>query len=229
MTVKAKRVLTFNGDKKVKDFYIARVKAHQLADEIQHGFFWENGKGCAVGCMVETGSNPHETLAKAIGIPLSMAHLIDLLFEGQSNGTAKAFPLKFIKAVSVGVDVVPVMDRFLYALLSDKKHGAIAKANDRARPAIQAVIDAYGERIAGRDPGVPAWRKLGAAAYAACVYAAAAAYAAYAACVYAAAAAYAAYAAYAADAAADAADDARANHYTWQAELLISLLKKAGK
>ena len=41
------KLLAFHNDQKIKDKYIARVKAHQEADEIIKGKYWKNGKGCA--------------------------------------------------------------------------------------------------------------------------------------------------------------------------------------
>lgn len=48
-----KKILAFFGDPKIKAKYLRRVKAHYKADEIIKGTYWENGKGCAVGCTIE--------------------------------------------------------------------------------------------------------------------------------------------------------------------------------
>jgi hypothetical protein len=42
-----KKLIAFHGSQEIKDKYIARVKAHQEADQIIKGQYWENGKGCA--------------------------------------------------------------------------------------------------------------------------------------------------------------------------------------
>lgn len=42
----------FHNDKKIKAKYLARVKAHIKAGEVIKGKYWENGKGCAVGCTI---------------------------------------------------------------------------------------------------------------------------------------------------------------------------------
>lgn len=43
-------LLVFHGKPAVKAKYLKRVRAHAKADEIVSGRYWENGKGCAVGC-----------------------------------------------------------------------------------------------------------------------------------------------------------------------------------
>jgi hypothetical protein len=207
------KVLTFHGDPAIKDRYVARMKAHIAADELIHGKFWENGKGCHVGCLVETSVHPHGKLSAQIGIPLELSYLIDRLFEGQPGLPAKEFASSFIETVPVGVDLTPVVDQFLLTLLKDPEHGAIRHTNERTRPKVQAVIEMYERRIAGSNPTIAEWRAAAAAAYAA-ADAAAAAYAAVAAYADAYADAYAAAAAAAAaDADADAAVAAYADAY----------------
>jgi len=42
----------YHNKKETKKFYLDRVKAHFKADEIVKGKYWQNGKGCAVGCTI---------------------------------------------------------------------------------------------------------------------------------------------------------------------------------
>ena len=64
-----KPLLAFHNKQSVKDKYLKRVKAHYEADQIIHGIYWENGKGCAVGCTIE-GSD-HSKYETVIGNPYS--------------------------------------------------------------------------------------------------------------------------------------------------------------
>lgn len=43
----ATTLLSYHGDKAVKAKYLRRVRAHEKADEIVKGTYWQNGKGCA--------------------------------------------------------------------------------------------------------------------------------------------------------------------------------------
>ena len=229
-------MIAFHGKQEVKDFYLARAKAHFAADEIVHGQYWEDGKGCAVGCLIH--SNSHSQLAKEINIPIEMAFLIDGLFEGMSNGTAKSFPVRFIESIPVGAELDCVIDRYLLALLSDNDHGVIISANNRTRKPIQDVIDLFARQVSGH--GVPTVDEWTAAAYSAAysvadsvadsaAYSAAdmAAYSVAYSAAYCAACRAACRAAAGSAAGSAAYSAAVSNHFVWQSETLLNLLSTA--
>lgn len=69
----------FLDNPKIKTKYVKRVREHYKADEIVQGYYWENGKGCAVGCTIE--GNQHNRYETELGIPSELAYLEDALFE----------------------------------------------------------------------------------------------------------------------------------------------------
>jgi hypothetical protein len=93
----------FHNDPKLKQRYLNRALAHQAADEIIKGKYWENGKGCAVGCTIH--SNNHAAYETELGVPEWLARLEDRIFEGLSNDEAKDFPFLFLDAINVGSDL----------------------------------------------------------------------------------------------------------------------------
>jgi hypothetical protein len=235
-------IIAFHNKPEIKQFYLDRAKAHFEADEIVKGKYWEDGKGCAVGCLVHSSS--HQKLAEEINIPVEMAYLIDRLFEGLPNGVSKSFPVRFLESINIGSDLSLVMDRYFLALLSDEKEGAILSANEIVRSSIKNVIDLFKRVISGDFPSQDEWqiayraadRAADRAAYSAAYSAAdsaaySAAYRAADRAAYRAAYSAAYSAAYrAADRAADsaayrAADSAA--HFIWQSELLLKLLAEA--
>jgi hypothetical protein len=182
-------------------------------------------------------SGIHARYETVLGIPQIIARLEDRIFEGLPVTNARMWPLNFIEAIPVGVDLENVWRKFMIWLLIDDTEGVVKFAKTEAqRKSIVDVADAFKLSLTTTVPSEK-WIVLrkAAAAYAAAAYAAAAAaYAAYAAAyAYAAAAAAYAAAAYAAAAyaaaaaaAADAAD-ARKQHYIKMAAKLIELLKEA--
>ena len=197
---KGARMKAFLGKQEVKDFYLARVRAHREADEIVQGVYWEHGKGCAVGCTIHSGN--HAAYETELGIPRIIAKLEDGIFESLENDRSMLWPEQFLSAPAVGADLALVWPRFAVWLLVDPTCGVFQFAkSDRSKKAIEDVADGYLAVIKG-EAKTPNWAELRAAAYAAN-----AAYAAYAVAnaAYAAADAAAAYAAYAAANAADAA------------------------
>jgi hypothetical protein len=217
-------VQAFHNDPSIKEKYLERVLAHRAADEIMQGVYWENGKGCAVGCTIH-GDN-HAAYEVELGIPRILARLEDRIFEGLSLEDAKEWPEKFLRAIPVGKDLSLVWPKFAVWLLVDEIDGVIKFAKtDQQKEVIARVADLYQRRIKGDEPSLEEWRTAAHAADAAdaaAAHAADAADAAYAA--YAAAAAAAAYAAAAAAYAADAAAAARKSAYKRQSEKLLEIL-----
>jgi hypothetical protein len=162
----------------------AEVAAHIAADAVVQGRYWEDGKGCFIGCLAH--SRDATVLGDRFGLPLPLVRICEGIFEALPADEAKSFFAAVPDAVGVdGRD----LSRVHWAFLAEE-----LRALPEVPPEVQAVIDPV---IAGMDL-LASGQKWPAAARAA-ARAAAAAYAA-----------YAAQAAYAADAAADAAHAARA-------------------
>ena len=147
----------FHGDPKVKEKYLARVKAHRAADEIVQGHYWENGKGCAVGCTIH-GSD-HQAYETELGIPIQLAHLQDWIFENIPNKEAKNFPVDFLESIPVGVDLKLVLHQFLHWLLVDPEDGVIQYAQDeeQVKEAILSVADLHNRVIKGQEVTNEQW------------------------------------------------------------------------
>jgi len=152
-------------NKKTKAKYMKRLQAHYDADEIRRGFYWKDGKGCAVGCTIESKNEPHKAFEEELGIPASIAHLEDTIFEGLSNGDAKKFPLRFLEAVPVKTDLSQVIPRFLVWLMKDLEK--FTKPRSDQRKALQTVRKLYERRLAGETVPDEEFR---AAAYDAAAY-----------------------------------------------------------
>lgn len=196
----------FHDSQELKDHYLQRVRAHAAADRLIQGTGWENGRGCAVGCTLE--SYDHSRYPVELGIPRVLAHLEDRLFERLPKSEAMTWPERFLSVIQPGADLSMVWPRFAVWLLDVELAKWRTFASD-------AVVRLYNRRIAGDEPSDQEWYQARAAADAAAAsYAsyAAAAYASYSAAAYAAYSSAAAYAAsaYAAYAASDASDAASA-------------------
>lgn len=160
-------MLAFHNNKAVKKKYLDRVNAHQLADEIMQGYgYWNNGKGCAVGCTLHSGD--HGAYETELGIPRILARLEDGIFENLPNDLAKTWPARFLKAVPVGADLFLVWPKFAVWMLTDEKRGVLQFAKtDAQREAIQTVSDMYLFKIEGADIDRDDWLEAKSAADAA--------------------------------------------------------------
>jgi hypothetical protein len=221
----------FHNDQAIKDKYLKRVAAHEVADEIVQAYgYWTGGKGCAIGCTLH--GSYHEDYETELGIPRVIARLEDGIFEGLPNDLAKTWPRRFLECIKPGADLSLVWPKFAVWMLTDEEFGVIKFARTNAqRESIQAISDMYLFKIEGAEIDSADWRQARASAAAAAAYAAAAyADAAYAAAAAASASAAAAAAAAAASAAAaaDAYAAARKKVRVAQSEKLIELLTEAG-
>jgi hypothetical protein len=112
----------------------AQVQHHYDADEIIHGKYWEDGKGCAVGCIVH--SSDHSKFDEIFGEGgEACAYLLDALFESIPNGTAKELPRRFSLAVKSGADMRMVVPQWIYWTLTEN-------VKPTAYPQFQPFIDA---------------------------------------------------------------------------------------
>jgi len=208
-------MLAYHNDPAIKSKLLADLQAHADADRLVKGQYWENGKGCAVGCTLHSlgaynNASNHAEYETRLGIPQMLARLEDTIFEGLPNADAMLWPMRFSAAITPGADLSRVGWQWLHWLLTDN----LPRVNDAA---VDAAIKQCADVLLPLTRGEPVDRTAADAAYAAAraaAYAAgaprAAAYAAYAAAYAAYAAADAAGAAYAA---ADAANAARAAAY----------------
>ncbi len=189
----------------LKKQYVERAKQHQAADEIVQGMYWENGKGCCVGCLAHASENAHCELEKQTNIPKWLSRVADTLHEGQTKAASKKWPAKFIAAVPEQVFTKEwselEIDKRIKAPFSIMVLESVLETFDHEKfPKVKSAIDGSIAVWKRDDIGSNECNAAYAAARAAAYAAARAAYAAYAAAD---AAAYAA--AYAADAAAYAA------------------------
>ena len=90
----------FHNSQEEKDTILKQLQQHYDQDEIIKGIYWEDGKGCAVGCLLH--SSDHSLFPSKMGWPVWFGKLIDTLFERMNNESAKQFPIKITKAIPPG-------------------------------------------------------------------------------------------------------------------------------
>lgn len=178
-----------------KASFVAEMQAHRTADHFIAGNYFDRntGRGCAIGCGVETinrrlGLNlkhsSHSGLADALGWPAWLCRTEDRIFEGLPHPERLDWPVNLAIAVPEGVDLEPALNRILARILRE----VVLPVAGSSTAIVQRVADGCATNWVSDDPE-DARRDAAAYAYA---YAAAYANAAYANAAYAAyAAAYA--------------------------------------
>ena len=126
----SKTMRAFHSDPAIKFQIMAGLAAHRATDEIVQGVYWENGKGCAVGCTLEAIRRmkgyedidhcSHEVAENETGIPQVLWYLDDCIFEELPNAAAKDWPEQFIEAIRPGADLSMIWPRFALWLLAEE-------------------------------------------------------------------------------------------------------------
>ncbi len=170
-------MLAYHGDATLKTRFLAELEWHQQQDKIIQGTYWADGRGCAVGCSINSMAKiarkrldrqNHALYEEHIGVPRILARLEDGIFEGLPTAQAKAWPLRFARAIRPGADLSGVWPRFAVWLLADPTDGVIRFARtDRQRQAVRQVADLYGQQIEGVAIPERTWRAAASAASAA--------------------------------------------------------------
>jgi len=146
----------YHDKQEIKEEYLARVRAHAATDEIIKGQYWENGRGCAVGCTIHSGN--HQDYETLLGIPITLAYLEDVIFENLHLTKAKKWPELFLSSIEVGADLSLVFSKFIVRVLGDIERGCIIHAKSQgSQAAINLVIKLYERKIAGDAVSVEEW------------------------------------------------------------------------
>jgi len=159
------KLIAFHGKPEIKEEYLNRIRMHKAADQIVHGQYWEDGKGCAVGCTIH--GNQHYRYETELGIPRHLAYLEDSIFEGLSNGNSLNFPEQFLSAIKVGADLSLVYHKFMVWMLIHPSQGVLRFADECGSIAIKRVAELHQLEINGAAAGAAAWAAARAAAGAA--------------------------------------------------------------
>lgn len=125
----------FHNDQAIKDKYLERLKAHYKADEIIKGTYWEEGKGCAVGCTIH--GYDHQLYETELGIPEWLARFEDTIFEGLENSLAKEWPIRFLESIKTGCDLESIKIPFLIYIVES----TLINFNHDEFPAVKKAID----------------------------------------------------------------------------------------
>lgn len=176
----------WHGSAAIREDAIRRMHMHRAEDSIVQQVYQlidttlaSGYRGCAIGCLLPKGEalppSPevltpaggwHVQAEEHFGIPASVAHLIDRLFEMVPQSCAPDFAVSTVEAIAVGADLSLVPSHLMVDLLGDPKQGLIARpphhlvdigSRDLSRHAIEQVVSLHRRRISGDEPTDEQW------------------------------------------------------------------------
>lgn len=164
---------TFHGKQELKDMLIEEIKWHRSQDMITQGTYREevDGKwrGCAVGCAIHSlnrklGKNydfaDYTVYETELGIPRAVVELEDRIFKELAKNLFLDFPLRFMEAVPVGVDLWYVFPSMMIFILNDCKQHATPQTQN----VMDDVIHLFQRQLAGEEVSLKEWEKMSDAA-----------------------------------------------------------------
>jgi len=136
----------WNNDKNLWRAMIDAADEHERLDNYLAGTYGTEGgaKACSVGCSVRSANkvlglkikqDSHRGLADAMGVPVFITRLQDRLFEGMASELRPAWTGRLFRAIRPGVDLSPVLPKFLLGLLESmpEQSGDIKKVVDQVK------------------------------------------------------------------------------------------------
>jgi hypothetical protein len=160
-----KTMQAYLNDPSLKEKILQQLQQHYDADEIIKGVYWENGKGCAIGCILHDQNGNHWRFESELGIPMILAELIDGLFEALPNAVAKEWPLKIMSTFETGRDYSNVWYKFVIWLLIDEQEGIIRfSKNDNTRKVILTIVNAHQKYLQSSPVTSDEWLQIAEAA-----------------------------------------------------------------
>jgi len=75
-------IFAWHNEPKLKAAAMARLREHRRMDAIVKGVYWNNGRGCQLGCLTHSSGNPHEDAQRLFGLPLRVGYWLESVFEG---------------------------------------------------------------------------------------------------------------------------------------------------
>jgi hypothetical protein len=98
-------LVAYHGNPALKASVLAEMAEHRAADVLVQGVYWENGRGCAVGCLTNDPAGGHAQYPVRWGIPEKLAWLEDGIFENLPLEDALVWPERFLAAIEPGADL----------------------------------------------------------------------------------------------------------------------------
>ena len=144
-----------------KDDLLASLARHRAENRLMKGRYWTTfggGRGCAVGCTIHDFAPgreaKHAEYERLFGIPESLAHLEDTIFEGLPEDAAQIWPERFVRAISPGADLSRAGDEWLLWLLAGE---GSPLAQWHGEPWVAGVAALYRRRLRGDEPDAHDW------------------------------------------------------------------------
>lgn len=98
-------ILAFHGEPSLKSAVMDRLREHRRLDTIAQKVYFENGRGCHLGCITHVNDGAHETAERLFGIEQRIGYWLEAIFEGLPPKKCAAWVLESTEAIPAGADL----------------------------------------------------------------------------------------------------------------------------
>ena len=136
-------ITAFFGDAELKQMILDSMKEDQRLDAfIQQAYTAKrNGtfKGCNLGCLTRSDSDPHRMTKQLFGFPLKIAYWIESIFDALPINKAAQWAIDSLEAIPIGADLSTVHYRLAYWLLGPESPSADGNTHELVADAVATV------------------------------------------------------------------------------------------
>ena len=131
----------FFGEPELKAKVMDRLREDRRLDRISQGIYWDDSKGCHLGCLTRCGESqsPHEATERMFGIPVKVAYWLEAVFEGLPEEDCEWWVIEGTNAIPVGADLSLAHHKFASWLLGPGSPSANGNQNELVAKAVQEI------------------------------------------------------------------------------------------
>lgn len=124
------------GESDLKSAVMERLREHRRMDTIVQGVYFNDGRGCHLGCITHASKNTHRVAERLFGIEQRVGYWLEIIFERLPKEDCAAWVLESTEAIPVGADLSRCHHHFCAWLLGPSE---LLTITDDNRDAIEAV------------------------------------------------------------------------------------------
>jgi hypothetical protein len=137
----------------LKDAAVSRLQEHRRLDRIAQRVYWEDGRGCLLGCLTHSNTNSHKAAERLFGIELRVGYWLEAVFEGLPKELCEWWVIESAKAIPAGADLSLCHHQFSDWLLGESGLLCITDQNCEAIESVRKLNEraANGEVVNSED------------------------------------------------------------------------------
>ena len=132
-------MIAWYGDPKLKSAAMDRLREHQRLDQFRQGLYFEEGKGCHLGCLTHASRSSHEATERMFGIEQRIAYWLETVFEGLPPGDAAEWVIESTEAIPVGADMSRCHHHLAVWLLGPDSPSSAGNQHHTVRAAVEGM------------------------------------------------------------------------------------------